>query len=167
MKRFMVVFICCLYGTLAFAGSSQVYTDDDLGKYRSEDNVKSSRDETFSKFKEESDRLDREIRERSDKLDREIKELREKSESQQREIESYAPTPISASERKQGISLINSYFRSTLKDPDSLKIYDINGVKHGPYVVYSVDYGAKNSFGGYVREQKTLTYMGNELVRID
>jgi hypothetical protein len=156
MKRFMVVFICCLYGTLAFAGSSQVYTDDDLGKYKSEDNVKSSRDESSSKFKEESDRLLREI-----------KELREKSESQQREIESYNPVPVSASERQQGISLINSYFRFTLKDPDSLKIHSMNGTKRGPYVVYYVDYGAKNSFGGYVREQKTLTYRGSQLVRID
>jgi hypothetical protein len=156
MNRVMVVFICCLYGTLAFAGSSQVYTDDDLGKYRSEDNGRSGKDESLNKYTKELE-----------KLDREIKELREKSESQQREIESYAPIPISASERKQGISLINSYFRNTLKDPDSLKIYDIKGVKHGPYVVYSVDYGAKNSFGGYVREQKTLTYRGNELVRID
>jgi hypothetical protein len=50
------------------------------------------------------------------------------------------------------------YFNKILKDPNSLQIYDEKYVvdEENKKVTWTIDYGAKNSFGGMVR--KTITF---------
>lgn len=52
----------------------------------------------------------------------------------------------------EGRELYKLYFKKTLKDPESLKIYDEKYNNSGYYVTWTIDYGAKNSLGGMVRE---------------
>lgn len=59
----------------------------------------------------------------------------------------------------EGRELYELYFKKTLKDPESLKIYEEKYVNLGYYVEWTIDYGAKNSLGGMVRETiKIETY---------
>ena len=50
------------------------------------------------------------------------------------------------------------YFRKTLKDPESLKIYDEKYIDSGNYVLWTLDYGARNSLGGIRKTIKIETY---------
>lgn len=52
----------------------------------------------------------------------------------------------------EGREFYQLYFKKTLKDPESLKIYDEKYVNLGDYVLWTIDYGAKNSLGGMIRE---------------
>lgn len=61
---------------------------------------------------------------------------------------------------KESREMWNAYFQITLKDPSSLTIYkeEYKDISHG-VVEWTIDYGAKNSFGGMNRktiEFKTL-----------
>lgn len=59
----------------------------------------------------------------------------------------------------EGRELYKLYFRKTLKDPESLKIYEEKYSNSGNYVLWTIDYGARNSLGGMVRETvKIETY---------
>ena len=64
----------------------------------------------------------------------------------------------------RGRQMYKSYFQKTLKDPDSFKVYnekyteDKNGT-----VEWKLDYGAKNSLGGMVRESVEFsTFYGGQ-----
>ncbi len=66
----------------------------------------------------------------------------------------------------EGRELYKLYFKKVLKDPESLKIYDEKYVNLGDNVLWTIDYGAKNSLGGMVRETiKIETY--TEIVVVD
>lgn len=52
----------------------------------------------------------------------------------------------------EGRELYKLYFKKTLRDPESLKIYDEKYANLGDYVIWTIDYGAKNSLGGMIRE---------------
>lgn len=59
----------------------------------------------------------------------------------------------------RGREFYELYFKKILKDPESLKIYEEKYVNLGYYVEWTIDYGAKNSLGGMVRETiKIETY---------
>lgn len=52
----------------------------------------------------------------------------------------------------EGRELYKLYFKKVLKDPESLKIYEEEYANLGNYVIWTIDYGARNSLGGMVRE---------------
>ena len=64
-----------------------------------------------------------------------------------------------------GRDAYEQYFKSTLKDPESFKVYsekyseDEGGMK----VYWEIDYGAKNSFGGLVREKAKFHTLGKKV----
>lgn len=67
-----------------------------------------------------------------------------------------------------GRKAYKQYFKNTLKDPESLKIYSETASKTGDNTAtFIVDYGAKNSFGAYVRETVTFETMHNRVVKVD
>lgn len=52
-----------------------------------------------------------------------------------------------------GRDLYELYFDKVLKDPSSFKVYSEEYTIDGASVKWSLDYGAKNSFGSMEREQ--------------
>ena len=68
---------------------------------------------------------------------------------------------------REGRQAYKAYFHDTLKDPESLKIYneEVTELTKGVSAVFVVDMGAKNSYGAYVREIYKFTTIG-EKVRI-
>lgn len=65
----------------------------------------------------------------------------------------------------RGRQMYKAYFQKTLKDPKSFKVYSekyIEKDKEGN-VKWELDYGAKNSFGGMVRESiEFSTFYGGQ-----
>lgn len=51
-----------------------------------------------------------------------------------------------------GRSMYEAYFDKVLKDPSSLKIYNESYTVDGVSVKWTIDYGAKNSFGAMDRQ---------------
>lgn len=65
----------------------------------------------------------------------------------------------------EGRELYKLYFRKTLKDPESLKIYKEEYVNFGISILWTIDYGARNSLGGMIRETvKIETYTDKVVV---
>ena len=57
----------------------------------------------------------------------------------------------------KGRKVYKAYFDYTLKDPESFKVYSEKYTKDGDFTVnWELDYGAKNSLGGMVREKATF-----------
>lgn len=53
------------------------------------------------------------------------------------------------------------YFQKTLKDPESLKIYEEKYIEDGSAVKWTLDMGAKNGYGAYTREIYEITTTGS------
>ena len=65
----------------------------------------------------------------------------------------------------KGRKVYKAYFDYTLKDPESFKVYSEKYTKDGDFTVnWELDYGAKNSLGGMVREKATFTTVGTSIV---
>ena len=63
-----------------------------------------------------------------------------------------------------GRRIYKADFKHILKDPDSFTVYDEKYTKDGEYTVnLELDYGAKTSYGGMVREQVSFTTIGNSI----
>lgn len=65
-----------------------------------------------------------------------------------------------------GRRIYKAYFKHILKDPDSFTVYDEKYTKEedSEYTVnWTLDYGAKNSYGGMVREKVSFTTVGNSI----
>jgi len=64
-----------------------------------------------------------------------------------------------------GRELYKLYFQKTLRDPESLKIYnekyEVDG--KGIEVSWTIDYGAKNGYGAMDRATKEFTTIGDML----
>ena len=63
-------------------------------------------------------------------------------------------------EVRQGRALYKAYFNKYLKDPESLRIYDEAfsvSQKDDNTVYWTIDYGAKNDYGAYVRRTVRFT----------
>ncbi len=60
---------------------------------------------------------------------------------------------------RDGRSMYKAYFDKVLKDPSSLKIYNESYTVDGISVKWTIDYGAKNSFGAMNR--KTIEFETN------
>ncbi len=64
----------------------------------------------------------------------------------------------------KGRKVYKAYFDYTLKDPESFKVYSEKYTKDGDFTVnWELDYGAKNSLGGMVREKATFTTVGTSI----
>lgn len=60
------------------------------------------------------------------------------------------------------------YFQETLKDPSSFVVYNESFEEESSVVIkWKVEYGAKNSFGGMVRETVEFTTIGGYAIRIN
>lgn len=66
---------------------------------------------------------------------------------------------------KESREMWKAYFKMTLKDPNSLVIYEEKCTDEGYQCVeWEVDYGAKNSFGGMVRKTVKFKTLGDLLL---
>lgn len=69
---------------------------------------------------------------------------------------------------RDGRSIYKKYLKETLKDPESLKIYKEEVIKDEHVTAtFKVDYGAKNSYGGYVRTTSVFETVGNRCITVD
>ena len=65
---------------------------------------------------------------------------------------------------RNGRKLYKKYYQSTLEDPSSFKVYKETYTVDGKYKVnWTIDYGAKNSFGGMVRKTDNIITVGNSI----
>jgi hypothetical protein len=63
-----------------------------------------------------------------------------------------------------GRKLYEKHYREVLKDPESFKVYSEQYTKIDEYTVsWTLDYGAKNSFGGMVRETAKFKTCGSSI----
>lgn len=66
---------------------------------------------------------------------------------------------------KESREMWKAYFQITLKDPNSLVIYDEKCLDEGYQCVeWEINYGAKNGFGGMVRETIKFKTIGDLLL---
>lgn len=64
----------------------------------------------------------------------------------------------------QGRELYEMYFYKVLKDPQSFVVYEEEFKKDGDVKVeWKIEYGARNGFGGMVRETAKFSTIGNSL----
>lgn len=76
--------------------------------------------------------------------------------------------PSCDSHVSQGRSAYKKYFNETLKDPSSFIVHSEKFTKEGEYTVnWILDIGAKNSFGGYIREAYKIKTVGDKVVSIE
>lgn len=63
---------------------------------------------------------------------------------------------------------IERYFNNSLNDPSSLVIYNKKIVDNNKNISYWVmlDYGAKNGYGGMVRQKEYFYIIGNEVMDV-
>ena len=64
-----------------------------------------------------------------------------------------------------GREAYEKYFKSTLKDPESFKVYSekYEVAPDGYKIKWKIDYGAKNGFGGMVREKAEFYTIGKKI----
>lgn len=65
----------------------------------------------------------------------------------------------------RGRQMYKSYFKKTLKDPESFKVYSEKYTEEdvGKTIIWTIDYGARNSYGGMVRKTETIkTFYGGQ-----
>ena len=61
---------------------------------------------------------------------------------------------------------VEKHLKETLRDPNSLEIYSSKVEKEKEHVyIVTVDYGAKNGFGGMDRTTEKFTVIGNEVMK--
>lgn len=64
----------------------------------------------------------------------------------------------------KGRKTYKAYFNHILKDPGSFKVYKEEYTKDGDFTInWELDYGAKNSMGGMVRENVSFTTVGTSI----
>lgn len=65
---------------------------------------------------------------------------------------------------RQGRKLYEKYYKSILKDPESFKVYNEKYTRSGRYEVdWTIDYGARNSYGGMVRKTAHIKTVGGSI----
>lgn len=68
------------------------------------------------------------------------------------------------SEVSKGRRIYKKYFKEILKDPSSLVVYREDFKKDGSSIVeWTIEYGAKNSFGGMVRKTVEFKTVNNAI----
>ena len=60
---------------------------------------------------------------------------------------------------------LKTHIKSTLKDPNSFQVYSQEVEKEGHVFIITIDYGAKNGFGGMVRVTERYSVVGNYVGR--
>ena len=79
-------------------------------------------------------------------------------------IMSLALTSCEDSAVANGRKLYQKHFKEVLKDPESFTVYSEQFTKVDEYTVsWTLDYGAKNSFGGMVRETAKFRTCGGSI----
>ena len=68
---------------------------------------------------------------------------------------------------RDGRSLYKAYFKKTLIDPSSFKVYNESYEINGASVKWKLDYGAKNSYGGMIRKTEEFETIGSITIIID
>lgn len=159
MRALFLIPIVFLVAFVAFAEEPKVYTNDDLGKYNKSESGRSNiRDEKLRSIMEEYDQ-------RKLQNEKKAQERQDNRAALDAEIAKSKPIPMTAQEQAGYRATFTDMIRRTLKDPGSLNIYSFNVERRGPYTVLGIDYGAKNSFGGYVRAVRDLIFKGDEVLR--
>lgn len=76
-------------------------------------------------------------------------------------INSQSPEIKAANLRDDMLSAANASIKKNLKDPDSYEVidYDINSDIGKTHYLITVRYRAKNSFGGYVINSQSVSFM--------
>lgn len=62
-----------------------------------------------------------------------------------------------------GRELYYMYFKEMLRDPSSFVVYKETFSKNGAEVEWKIEYGAKNGFGGMVKEEAEFSTIGDAL----
>ena len=74
----------------------------------------------------------------------------------------YKPTP---SQVDKGRDAYERYFNSSLRDPDSFVLYDESYTEYDEdSVVWEIEYGARNGFGGLNRSKVHIVTIGSTVV---
>lgn len=63
----------------------------------------------------------------------------------------------------EGRKFYELYFQKQLKDPESFKVYSEKYKNLGNVIIWTLDYGAKNSLGGMIRETVEIRTYNNKL----
>lgn len=65
---------------------------------------------------------------------------------------------------RQGRKLYEKYYQKTLKDPGSFEVYKEQYTRDGDYKVnWTLDWGAKNSYGAMDRQTDNFTTVGSSI----
>ena len=72
-----------------------------------------------------------------------------------------------SSEVRHGRDTYKAYFQKCLKDPESFKVYKEEYEETDKGVEWTLDYGAKNSFGAMVRNTVHFSTIGNSIITDD
>lgn len=68
----------------------------------------------------------------------------------------------------QGREAYQGYFKDNLRDPESLVVYDESYTEYeGDSVVWHVEYGARNGFGGMNRTRMKFVTIGSTVISAD
>jgi hypothetical protein len=160
MKIITLLALIVLIALPASAQDPKIYTNEDLGRYdrgpTSSGNYGGRID--VEAIREEMKRNDE--KRISDSLERERTE-----QAFWADIEQYKVSNATVDELRKVHTAVIAHYSARLKDPESLRIYDFDVVKRGPFFVVTLNYGAKNSFGAYVRDSGKLVFKGDELIR--
>lgn len=71
-------------------------------------------------------------------------------------------------EVREGRKIYKAYFEYILKDPSSLEIYrEEYEIIEDSKVHWEINYGAKNSYGGMVRNTIGFTTLGDRMIDLD
>lgn len=65
---------------------------------------------------------------------------------------------------------IQEHYKSVLKDPESFQVHSMELLStedDGLTKLYKLDYGAKNSFGGMVRDTDRVTIIGDKVYKTE
>ena len=65
---------------------------------------------------------------------------------------------------------IQEHYKSVLKDPESFQVHSIelhSTEDDGLTKLYKLDYGAKNGFGGMVRDTERVTIIGDKVYKTE
>lgn len=72
-----------------------------------------------------------------------------------------------SSEIRQGRKAYQAYFKKYLKDPESFKVYKEEYKETDKGIEWTLDYGAKNSYGAMNRETVHFSTIGNSVITDD
>jgi hypothetical protein len=78
----------------------------------------------------------------------------------------YPAESVTPDESEKYQKIVSQYLSDALKDPWSLKVAEVKGLRKGPYIIIDVKYRSKNSYGGYTKEEKWFIFKDSQLVYI-